>query len=93
MFTSKYITLFKIYRFKGRKYNTCINVDVYGNGGRVSWCSTVLDSKGNHVPGNEAECNDDCAVSNCPVGFHWVASTGTCYMVRRSNGFTIILFV
>ena len=68
-------------RFKGRKYNTCINLDVFGNGREISWCSTVLDSKGNHVPGSEDECNDNCAVSNCPVGFHWVASTGTCYMV------------
>ena len=70
------------FRYKGRIYNTCINLDVFGQGGTVPWCSTTLDSQGNHVTGSEEECQATCSISNCPVGFHWVATTGTCYMVK-----------
>ena len=73
--------MFFYFRYKGRIYNTCINLDVFGQGGTVPWCSTTLDSQGNHVAGSEEECQASCSISNCPVGFHWVATTGTCYMV------------
>lgn len=67
------------YRYKGRIYNTCINLDVTGNGGQTAWCSTLTNSKGEHIVGNEDECKDECAVSNCPIGFYWAATAGTCY--------------
>ena len=62
-------------------YNTCIKLDTFADGGNIAWCSTQINSKGEHVYGSEGECNLDCRVSNCPLGFYWTATEDTCYQV------------
>ena len=68
-------------RHKGRVYDTCINLDLKGNYGSRSWCSTSVDVNGVHIAGQESLCPDDCPLTNCPIGFYWAAAEGTCYQV------------
>ena len=47
----------------------------------VPWCSTQTTSSDEHVKGSEYECKNSCPVTNCPIGFYWSATEGTCYQV------------
>ena len=61
-------------------YDACIT---HGNDG-IPWCSTSVDEYGVHLDVAEKSIcsNDTCNVNNCPVGFHWLAPTETCYQVK-----------
>lgn len=52
-------------RYNGRLYDNCVTLDNYG----VPWCSFKLDADGNDI-GFHYECNEDCHVNNCPLGFY-----------------------
>ena len=70
------------HRFKGRTYNTCVKVSLVGKDDTKAWCSTEVNSKTEHILGKEDECADECAISDCPIGFYWAATEGTCYQVH-----------
>ena len=91
------MTHLKIYfvdllRYKGRTYDTCIT---HGNDG-VPWCSINVDQvSGEHVETSvKAICpNDTCNINNCPIGFHWLAHTETCYQVPQRDTVLIYLYI
>ena len=43
------------FNYKGTDYTTCTNV-----GEDFSWCSTKVDSDGNHIGGNWGSCEPTC---------------------------------
>ena len=52
--------------YKNRKYTSCITID-----STYPWCSLKVDKNGIHINEDKykGQCNDDCFVQNCPVGF------------------------
>ncbi len=71
------------FRFKGRLYDTCVTLDNDPNDpSAVAWCSTENGGDdGLDYIGKKAECQDDCWVSNCPVGFYPNYPEKGCYQV------------
>ncbi|TRY78182.1 hypothetical protein TCAL_06225 [Tigriopus californicus] len=39
----------------------------------------------NHIDGMEADCNADCSVNNCPIGYQRLYGTQTCYKLSPSH--------
>eukprot|EP00095_Tigriopus_kingsejongensis_P007864 maker-scaffold1272_size51402-snap-gene-0.11 protein:Tk07864 transcript:maker-scaffold1272_size51402-snap-gene-0.11-mRNA-1 annotation:"hypothetical protein BRAFLDRAFT_106125" len=64
------------FRFKGRTYDSCITL---GSTDGQAWCSTKTDAHLNHVQGFHSQCQPDCPVNNCPVGYMRLPETQTCY--------------
>ena len=65
------------FKYAGRIYNQCIDLL---NGGSA-WCSTRVDSNGQHVPGFWDNCQENCPLNNCPVGYVRSFPDTTCYRV------------
>ncbi|XP_059096708.1 uncharacterized protein LOC131891201 [Tigriopus californicus] len=70
------------FRFKGRMYDQCITL---GSKNGRPWCSTKTDRDHNHIDGMEADCNADCSVNNCPIGYQRLYGTQTCYKLSPSH--------
>ena len=52
----------------------------------VPWCPTVTNSVSlEAVAGSKGNCVAANKVNDCPVGFRWIYSEGTCYRVRKTN--------
>ena len=70
------------FKFAGRAYDKCTTAG-FGNDQLPAWCSLSVDEDGHHVVGNEGLCPQDCAVSDCPMGF-W-SHLGTCIQESAST--------
>ena len=69
------------FRYKGRRYDTCITVD-----SESPWCSLDIDVYGNHVDSDSSRgtCQKSCHVQNCPIGFFMYKES--CYLISaRTN--------
>ena len=73
--------IFQLGRYKGRLYDSCVNLEASNLGSNGPWCSTFTDSLGNHVPGTESQCPSTCPWTNCPVGFYRAVPDESCYQV------------
>ena len=65
------------FKYSGRSYSSCITLGMDG----TPWCSTNVDSEGNHIYGFEEACDPSCNVMNCPVGYFRAYPDNTCYKV------------
>ena len=65
------------FKYAGRIYNQCIDLL---NGG-TPWCSTKVDSNGQHTSGFWDNCQETCPLNNCPVGYVRSFPDTTCYRV------------
>ena len=73
--------------YGGRQYSSCTTV----GGDGTAWCSTQVDSHGQHVEGSTMACPAHCAVSDCPVGFtrHLTTCTQESPSTREDSHHTI----
>jgi hypothetical protein len=71
------------FRYKGRIYDKCVTHTNQG----VPWCATSTDSTTLEMASNsKGNCMGGNKVNDCPVGFRWAYSEGTCYRVSLIDG-------
>ena len=69
------------FKYKGRLYDTCINIDSNDH-----WCSTATDAFFNSLPGSKQTCKSACErLTNCPIGFLPMHPDNTCYQDSSSS--------
>jgi hypothetical protein len=68
------------FKFVGRSYDTCITLS---HPSKEAWCSTKL-FQGEHIGKSLTSCQQDCPVTDCPLGYYRAGVDYTCYRVKTS---------